>query len=332
MKVLVTGSEGFIGSHLTELLVKSGYKVTALVLYNSFNNKGWLKNIDNTILKKIIIISGDIRDKNFVDEIVRGKDVIINLAALIGIPYSYKTVESYIDTNIKGTMNLLEAAKKFKVKKFIQTSTSEVYGTAQYIPIDEKHPLSSQSPYAATKVAADQLALAYYRSFNLPVTILRPFNTFGPRQSLRAVIPTIISQCLFNNGIINIGNIKTTRDFVYVSDTAKAFILAIKNKKILGEVINIGNNFEVSIKDIISFVSEITNIKIKLKIDKKRVRANKSEVFRLFSNNKKAKKLLKWKLNYAGINGFKKGLKDTINWQLANKKLFINNKLSDYIV
>ena len=264
MKVLITGSEGFIGSHLTELLVKSGYKVTALSLYNSFNNIGWLKNIDKKIFKKIKILNGDIRDNNLVDDIVKNKDVVINLAALIGIPYSYRSVESYVDTNVKGTMNLLNSAKKFRIK-FIQTSTSEVYGTAKYIPIDEKHPLSSQSPYAASKIAADQLCLSFFHSYKTPVTILRPFNTFGPRQSLRAVIPTIISQCLFNDGVIKIGNINTTRDFVYINDTVNAFKLAIKNKNILGEVTNIGNNFEISIKDIIKIVSEITNKKIKSK-------------------------------------------------------------------
>jgi dTDP-glucose 4,6-dehydratase len=332
MKVLITGSEGFIGSHLVELLVKSGYKVTALTLYNSFNDIGWLKNIDKKVLKKIKIFSGDIRDKSLVDEILKNKDVVINLAALIGIPYSYKSVESYVDTNIKGTMNLLNSAKKYKVKRFIQTSTSEVYGTAKYIPIDEKHPLSGQSPYAASKIASDQLALSYYRSFDLPVTILRPFNTFGPRQSLRAVIPTIISQCLFNDGIVKLGNINTTRDFVFINDTVNAFRLAIKNKNILGEVINIGNNFEISIKEIIKNISQITNKKIKIKIENKRIRAKKSEVYRLYSDNRKAKKILKWKLNYSGINGFRKGLSETINWQLNNRDLILNNDVSDYII
>ena len=332
MKVLITGSEGFIGSHLVELLVKSGYKVTALTLYNSFNDIGWLKNIDKKVLEKIKIFNGDIRDKSLVDEILKNKDVVINLAALIGIPYSYKSVESYVDTNVKGTMNLLNSAKKYKVKRFIQTSTSEVYGTAKYIPIDEKHPLSGQSPYAASKIASDQLALSYYRSFDLPVTILRPFNTFGPRQSLRAVIPTIISQCLFNDGIVKLGNINTTRDFVFINDTVNAFRLAIKNKNILGEVINIGNNFEISIKEIIKNISQITNKKIKIKIENKRIRAKKSEVYRLYSDNRKAKKILKWKLNYSGINGFRKGLSETINWQLNNRDLILNNDVSDYII
>ena len=312
--------------------MKSGYKVTALTLYNSFNDIGWLKNIDKKVLKKVKVFSGDIRDKSLVDEILKNKDVVINLAALIGIPYSYKSVESYVDTNVKGTMNLLNSAKKYKVKRFIQTSTSEVYGTAKYIPIDEKHPLSGQSPYAASKIASDQLALSYYRSFDLPVTILRPFNTFGPRQSLRAVIPTIISQCLFNDGIVKLGNINTTRDFVFINDTVNAFRLAIKNKNILGEVINIGNNFEISIKEIIKNISQITNKKIKIKIENKRIRAKKSEVYRLYSDNRKAKKILKWKLNYSGINGFRKGLSETINWQLNNRDLILNNDVSDYII
>ena len=330
-RILVTGAGGFIGSNLVETLIKKNSKVTALVQYSVDNNYGWLDSIKikNNNPK---IITGDICDSIFVDKICRKIDYIIHLAALISIPYSYRSPLSYINTNILGTTNLLEGCRKHNIKHFIHTSTSEVYGSAKYVPIDENHPLNAQSPYAASKIAADQICLSFQKSFNLPITIIRPFNTFGPRQSLRAVIPTIISQCLFNDGIVKLGNINTTRDFVFINDTVNAFRLAIKNKNILGEVINIGNNFEISIKEIIKNISQITNKKIKIKIENKRIRAKKSEVYRLYSDNRKAKKILKWKLNYSGINGFRKGLSETINWQLNNRDLILNNDVSDYII
>lgn len=329
-KVLVTGGSGFIGSHLVENLLSKKYLVTVLVPYDINNSIGWLKSLK--LKKKVKIVHGDVCDQSLIFKLVKKSNYVIHLAALISIPYSYQSPSSYVNTNILGTLNILEACRKYKINRMLQTSTSEVYGSAQYTPIDEKHPLNAQSPYAATKIAADQLALSYFRSFNLPVTVIRPFNTFGPRQSLRAVIPTIISQCLFNDGVIKIGNVNTTRDFVYINDTINAFKLAIKNKNILGEVTNIGNNFEISIKDIIKTVSEITNKKIEIKIEKIRIRSKKSEVHRLYSDNRKAKKILKWKLSYPGINGFKKGLSETINWQLNNRDLILINKVSDYII
>lgn len=323
MKILITGSEGFIGSHLTELLVKSGYKVKCFILYNSFNSKGWLNNISKKLQKNCEFYFGDIRDTVSVKNAVRNTDVIIHLAALIGIPYSYSSPESYVDTNIKGTLNLLNSALSSNVKKFIHASTSEVYGSAKYIPMDEKHPINCQSPYSASKAAADNLVISYYKSFGLPTTILRPFNTFGPRQSLRAVIPTIISQAMFNNNIIKLGNIKAKRDFTYVSDTINAFKLAIKNKKIIGETLNLGNNLEIKIEEIIKIVEEKLNIKLKVIVDKKRIRPKNSEVNRLLSNNKKAKKLLNWEIKYKGINGFKKGIEKTLGWIDNNQEIFL---------
>ncbi len=320
MKILITGAEGFIGSHLVENLVGKGHHVTAFVLYNSFNSYGWLEHIDKRKFKKIKIITGDIRDFQSVALALKNKDVVINLAALIAIPYSYQAARSYIETNIIGTHNILEAAKRNKIKKIIHTSTSEIYGTAKYAPIDEKHPINSQSPYAATKASADQLAISYYHSFNLPVTILRPFNAFGPRQSMRAVIPTIIGQ-IINSNKVNIGNVKPTRDFTFVTDTVEAFSLAIKAKDINGEVINIGSNFEVSIKEIIEMIASITNRNIIINKDLKRIRPKSSEVDRLICLNKKAKYLLKWSPSYSGKKGFKTALKMTINWFLEKENL-----------
>lgn len=331
MRILITGSEGFIGSHLTELLVKSGYKVRCFMLYNSFNSKGWLENIDKKLQKNCEFYFGDIRDSVSVKNAVKNTDVIIHLAALIGIPYSYSSPESYVDTNIKGTLNLLNSAKSSNIKKFIHASTSEVYGTAKYTPMDEDHSINCQSPYAASKAAADNLVISYYKSFGLPATILRPFNTFGPRQSLRAVVPTIIAQAIFNNNTIKIGNIKAKRDFTYVSDTINAFKLAIKNKKIVGETINLGNSFEVKVEDIIKIVENKLKTKFKIIIDNKRIRPKKSEVNRLLSNNKKAKKLLKWKLKYSGVNGFKQGIGKTIEWIENNKEIFLKES-NKYIV
>ncbi len=318
MKILVIGAEGFIGSHLVESLVSKGHDVTAFVLYNSFNFFGWLEQIDQKKFKKVKIFTGDVRDFQSVSLALKNKDVVINLSALIAIPYSYKAARSYIDTNIIGTHNILEAAKNYKTKKIIHTSTSEIYGTAKYVPIDENHPINSQSPYAASKASADQLAISYYHSFNLPITILRPFNTFGPRQSMRAVIPTIIGQVI-NSNKINIGNLKPTRDFTFVTDTVDAFSKAIKATKINGEVINIGSNFEVSIKEIIQMVASITNRKVLIKKDRQRVRPKSSEVDRLVCSNKKAKKLLKWSPSSGGKKGFKKALAKTIKW-FSNKE------------
>jgi dTDP-glucose 4,6-dehydratase len=313
MKIFVTGADGFIGSHLVERLIKLGHKVKAFTFYNFRGSNGWLDGIEKKLLKDLNIISGDIRDYNFLEKQTKGFDVIYHLAALIAIPYSYYSPQSYIDTNITGTYNILKSSQKNNISKIIITSTSEVYGTAQTVPIKENHPLNAQSPYAATKIAADQLALSFYRSFDLPVTILRPFNTYGPRQSARAVIPTIISQLVSKNKFLRMGNLKPTRDFTYVEDTVEAFILALK-KNILGEIINIGNKFEISIEDILDIFKKDFNYDFKVVIDQNRVRSKKSEVFRLLASDLKAKKMLQWKPRYQGIVGFKKGLEKTIEW------------------
>jgi NAD dependent epimerase/dehydratase len=291
-----------------------------------------LSQCDKKILDNCEIFFGDIRDFNRVKLATKNIDSIIHLAALIGIPYSYTSSESYVDTNIKGTLNLLNAAKDRNISKFIHTSTSEVYGSAQYIPMNENHPINSQSPYAATKAAADNLAMSYFKSFKLPVTILRPFNTYGPRQSMRAVIPTIISQTLFNSGKIMLGNTKAKRDYTFVKDTTNAFKLALNNKKCVGETLNIGNNFESSIYEIVKYVEKITGIKTKIISDRNRFRPSNSEVNRLKSCNKKIKKVLKWHPKLSDKKGFEDGLKQTIDWVLANKKNFEKNKIKKYII
>ncbi len=322
-KIFVTGSCGFIGSHVVEKLVDAGHKVTAMVFYNQRNSNGWLDEIDKNRKKKISIIQGDVRDYNFLQSKTKNFDVIIHLAALIGIPYSYIAPESYIDTNVKGTLNILNCALHNKTSQVILTSTSEVYGSAKKIPILENHPLNAQSPYAASKIAADQLAMSYYKSFNLPITILRPFNCFGPRQSSRAIIPTIISQIL-KNKTVKLGNLNPTRDFTFVEDTADSFVKALKNKKSYGQIINVGNSFEISINELIKIFKDEFGYKFKLISDKKRVRPKKSEVMRLYASNIKAKKILKWKPKYSEIKGFKKGLIKTIEWFKIekNKKLY----------
>ncbi len=311
--ILVTGSEGFIGSHLVELLVKKEYNVKAFVFYNSFNNYGWLENIDKKILSNLEVITGDIRDYSLVEQACKKVDCVINLAALIGIPYSYKSPDSYIKTNTMGAMNIFEAAKKNNIHKIIHTSTSEVYGTPKKVPIKENFLINAQSPYAASKIAADQIAISFYKSFNLPVTVLRPFNTYGPRQSARAVIPTIITQILKSKKL-KLGNLDPTREFNYIDDTISAFELAIKNKKCVGEIINIGNGYDISIRKLVQITSKLLNKKNKIQIDEKRIRVKNSEVMKLKSSNTKAKKLLNWKPKYSGIGGLKKGLQKTINW------------------
>ena len=310
--ILVTGADGFIGSHLSETLVRQGKKVRSFVQYNSFNSSGWL---DNSLLAKDMdIFSGDIRDPYAVNQAMKGCDSVLNLAALIGIPYSYYSPNSYVDTNITGTLNLLNSARDLNVEKFVQTSTSEVYGTAQYVPIDENHPLNAQSPYAATKISGDQIALSFYQSFDFPVSVLRPFNTYGPRQSARAVIPTIITQILNDKKTIKLGKISPTRDFNYVEDTVSGFIAALESKQDYGEVVNIGSNYEVSIEDTVNIISNILNKEIEILTDEERLRPEKSEVERLWCNNSKAKNLYGWEPKYGGLNGFKTGLTSTIDW------------------
>ncbi len=306
--VLVTGADGFIGSHLVEMLVKKGAKVRALSLYNSFNHWGWLEHVD--CLKEIEIVTGDVRDPYYCKKIAENIDVIFNLAALIAIPYSYIAVDSYVDTNIKGTLNICKAALENKVKKIIQVSTSEVYGTALYVPIDEKHALQPQSVYSATKIGSDALALSFYNSFDLPVTIARPFNTYGPRQSARAVIPTIISQLVSGKQEIRLGDVRPTRDFNYVLDTCKGMILLSECDKAVGEVVNIGSNCEYSVKQILSIIKKIMHSDDRLVKDKQRIRPGRSEVKRLCCDNTKLRRLCGFSPEYS-IN---EGLNLTIDW------------------
>jgi NAD dependent epimerase/dehydratase len=309
-KILVTGADGFIGSHLVEKLVESNYQVRAFVYYNSFNNWGWLDTLPKEKLSKIEIITGDIRDQNAVKEAVKGIDVIFHLAALIAIPYSYIAPDSYVDTNIKGTLNVLQAAKDFGVKRILVTSTSEVYGTALYVPIDEKHPKQGQSPYSATKIGADFLSDSFFRSFNLPVTIVRPFNTYGPRQSARAVIPTIITQLINGEEEIKLGALTPTRDLLFVEDTAKGFIEIAKSEKTIGQEINIATKTEISIEDLAKKIIDKINPKAKIKEDVVRIRPAKSEVERLFGDNSKILELTNWKPQH----NLDQGLEKTIAW------------------
>ncbi len=313
MKILVTGADGFIGSHVVETLVKSGHEVRAFVLYNSFNSWGWLDDSDKSVRESIDVFAGDIRDPHGVDNAVSGQEVILNLAALIAIPYSYHSPDTYIDTNIKGTLNILQAARRHEVSRVIQTSTSEVYGTAQYIPIDEKHPLHPQSPYAASKVGADQLALSFHASFNTPVGVLRPFNTYGPRQSARAVIPTIISQ-LATGREVKLGSLSPTRDFSFVQDTANGFLAAAMSDAIVGQTVNLGSGFEISIQETAETIAKLMNVELKLANDEQRVRPESSEVERLHASIQKAKEVLGWQPQLKGLEGFKAGLKQTIDW------------------
>ena len=313
-RILVTGSAGFIGSHLTEYLIKRGYNVVAFDRYNSNNHYGWLEN--SKYKKKIKFILGDIRDYDSVNKAMHDCDSVMHLAALIGIPYSYVSPTAYIKTNVEGTLNVLESAKNLGIKQIIVTSTSEVYGTAVSKKLSENDELKAQSPYAASKIAADQLALSYYRSFGLPVKIIRPFNTFGPRQSARAVIPTIITQALLRNKI-KIGNLNVTRDFLYVEDLCSAYEEVLKSNKLLGEVVNVGVDSEISIKKLIKEISKILNVKLIPVVDKKRVRPQKSEVFRLKCNNKKIKRITNWKPTYK----LDKGLKKLIEWMKEDNNL-----------
>jgi NAD dependent epimerase/dehydratase len=312
--ILITGADGFIGSHLTEALVRLGYKVRAFVMYNSFNSWGWLDHCAPEIKGQLEIFSGDIRDPRGVKEAMKGCEAVLHLAALIAIPYSYHSPDTYVDTNIKGTLNVLQAARELGVKRVIHTSTSEVYGSAQFVPITEEHPLQGQSPYSATKIAADQLAYSFYASFGLPVVIVRPFNTYGPRQSARAVIPTIIMQIANGKRQIKLGAVSPTRDFNYVQDTVSGFIAALSSEKGLGEVINLGSNFEISVGDTAQLIAETMNTEIKIITDEERLRPKNSEVERLWADNTKAAQLFGWQPSYGGREGFKRGLAETAEW------------------
>jgi len=312
--ILISGADGFIGSHLTETLVRSGHKVRALVLYNSFNSYGWLDHCAPDVKGEFEVFPGDIRDPHGVKKAMKRCESVLHLAALIGIPYSYHSPDTYVDTNIKGTLNILQAARELGVKRVVHTSTSEVYGTARFVPITEDHPLQGQSPYSATKIAADQLALSFHSSFGLPITILRPFNTYGPRQSARAVIPTIITQILKGKNDISLGSIHPTRDLNYVEDTVDGFIKALVAPKIEGEVINIGSGFEISIGNLAHIIAELLGTKIAIKEFSERVRPADSEVERLLADKRKAKKLLKWSPKNSGELGLRVGLTKTIQW------------------
>lgn len=316
MKALVTGAGGFIGSHLVEYLLKQHYEVVAFVRYNSRNSWGWLESIPAN--NNLTVYSGDIRDLDSVKDSMKDVDVVFHLAALIGIPYSYVSPLAYIKTNVEGTYNVLQSARELGVKRIVHTSTSEIYGTAQYVPIDEKHPINPQSPYAATKSAADQLAISYYRSFGTPVSVIRPFNTFGPRQSARAVIPTIITQLLSGNTTIKLGNLTATRDMNYVKNTVDGFFKVGLHENSLGETINLGSNREISIGDLVELIGELMNLEVNVEVDKKRIRPSKSEVERLLCNSEKAYELTGWKPKFT----LEEGLKDTINWLKDNLHYF----------
>ncbi|MGN6399598.1 MAG: NAD-dependent 4,6-dehydratase LegB [Flavisolibacter sp.] len=314
-KVLITGADGFIGSHLVERLLEEGCEVKAFCYYNSFNSWGWLDSFPKEKLKQIEVFTGDIRDPNGVRTAMQDVDVVFHLAALIAIPFSYHSPDSYIDTNVKGTLNVIQAAKDFKTQRVLVTSTSEVYGTAQYVPIDEKHPRQPQSPYSASKIGADCIAESFYRSFDLPLTIVRPFNTFGPRQSARAVIPTIITQLLNGKSEIKLGDITPTRDLVYVKDTVNGFIEIAKSERLIGHDCNIATESEITVGDLAQELINQINPAAKVVTDGQRLRPGKSEVFRLFGSNKKIKELTSWQQRYS----LKDGLAETIAW-FSNKE------------
>jgi len=313
-KILVTGADGFIGSHLTEALVRAGYDVKAFVLYNSFNSWGWLDQCVDDVKGKFEVFAGDIRDPHGVRAAMIDCDAVLHLAALIAIPYSYHSPDTYVDTNIKGTLNVVQAARELGISKVVHTSTSEVYGTARFVPITEEHPLQGQSPYSASKIGADQIAQSFYLSFDTPIVTLRPFNTYGPRQSARAVIPTIITQIANGQRQIKLGAVHPTRDFNFVADTVNGFVQALESVKGIGEVINLGSNYEISIGDTAKAIAEVMDTDIEILTDDQRLRPEKSEVERLWADNKKAKELLGWQPEYTGLEGFKRGLQETADW------------------
>lgn len=321
MKVLVTGADGFIGSHLAELLVRENHDVTAMVYYNSFDSRGWLDSVPADVLGSMKICAGDIRDPHFVRNAMQRSEGVLNLAALIAIPFSYVAPESYVSTNVTGALNVVQAARDLGVAKVVQVSTSEVYGTAQFVPITEEHPLVGQSPYSATKIGADQIAMSFYRAFGTPVTIARPFNTYGPRQSTRAVIPTIITQIAAGKRLIELGALRPTRDFNFVTDTARGMIAALLSEKSVGEVINFGSGFEVSVGDTVALIAEVMGADVEIVERNERQRPAASEVERLHASNEKAKRLLGWAPEYGGLEGFRKGLQITAAWFQDAKNL-----------
>lgn len=313
-KILVTGADGFIGSHLVEHLIRQGCDTRAFVQYNSFNSWGWLDASPADIKKELDVFAGDVRDPNGVRTAMKGCSAVLHLAALIAIPYSYHSPDSYVDTNIKGTLNVVQAARDLDVEKVVHTSTSEVYGTARFVPITEQHPLQGQSPYSATKIAADQLALSFYLSFGTPVAVMRPFNTYGPRQSARAVIPTIITQIASGARTLKLGALHPTRDFSFVMDTVKAFEATLNSKEAVGQVLNAGSGFEISIGDTVRLISELMGADVEIVSDAERLRPEKSEVERLWADTSLFRELTSWSPEYGGLDGFREGVKQTIAW------------------
>ncbi len=313
-KILVTGADGFIGSHLCEALVHAGHDVRAFVYYNSFGHWGWLDSADAAVRDAVDVFAGDIRDPHGVRTAMQGCDTVLHLAALIGIPYSYHSPDAYVDTNVRGTLNVVQAGRDLAVERIVHTSTSEVYGTAQSVPIAETHPLVGQSPYSATKIGADQIALSFHKSFATPVTVVRPFNTFGPRQSARAVIPTVITQIAAGLDTIRLGSLHPTRDFSYVSDTVAGFIAAARSDAAVGKVVNLGSNFEISIGDTVALIAELMRSDIRVETDDRRLRPGDSEVERLWADNGLARELLGWSPAFAGRDGFARALQQTIDW------------------
>ena len=330
-KVCVTGADGFIGSHLVELLIKSGLNVKAFCFYNSNSSWGWLDKLDNHIKKDLEVVLGDIRDFQLVKNAMKDCNEVYHLASLIAIPYSYIAPSSYVDTNIHGTLNVVQAARDLNIDKVIHTSTSETYGTAQFVPINESHPLVGQSPYAASKIGADQIALSFWRSFKTPVTILRPFNTYGPRQSARAIIPTIITRIASGSRNIKLGTISPTRDFNFVLDTCSAFLSASESSRTIGKVLNVANNYEISIGDLALLIAEVMNVEIKIDTDKARIRPENSEVNRLFGDYSLINSLTGWEPNFKGLEGLKCGLEITAEW-FSNPENLNFYKANDYMI
>lgn len=313
-KVLVTGADGFIGSHLTETLLRAGYNVRAFVLYNSFNSWGWLDRSPKEVRDNLDVVAGDVRDPYGVRVAMQGCDFVLHLASLIAIPYSYHSPDTYVDTNVKGALNVVQAARELEVQRVLHTSTSEVYGTARTVPISEEHPLTPQSPYSATKIAADQIALSFFHSFGTPVVVIRPFNTYGPRQSARAVIPTIITQIASGRRVVRLGSMRPTRDFSYVQDTVDGFLTALESDEGVGEVVNLGSGFDISIGDTFALIAKLMKADVQAEEEAERLRPEGSEVYRLLADNSKARRLFGWEPGFAGLEGFERGLSATIEW------------------
>lgn len=326
-KILVTGSDGFIGSHLTEELVRSGCDVRAFVYYNSWNSWGWLDHSSPEVLKSLDVFAGDIRDPHGVKEAMKGCEVVIHLAALIAIPYSYHSPDTYVDTNVKGTLNVVQAARELGIEKVVHTSTSEVYGTARFVPITEEHPLQGQSPYSASKIAADHMAMSFYNSFDTPIAIIRPFNTYGPRQSARAFIPTVITQIATGARTLKLGALHPTRDLNYVSDTVAGFIAIAGCDASVGQVINVGSNYEISMGETAQMIADVMGVEVEIATDQQRLRPTKSEVERLWADTTRASAILNHNPRYAGLEGLKRGIAETVDWftLLDNLKAYKSN-------